>query len=97
MSDIQFGFALVISVIIYNFKTQIILFLNILLERYNISLRLKDELFNYLLAVVLALVLGFGMLSGVKQKGGDVTDGFDNMQGFGNNRPNPLFDIDTYW
>jgi hypothetical protein len=46
------------------------------------------------------ITLFLGMLGGNKigkQKYGNVSDGFEKVRPKDLDRPNPLFDIDTYW
>jgi Na+-driven multidrug efflux pump len=64
----------------------------------SIGLEIKQVYISYFLFIALMVVLVFGMLttSTVHQDYSNVTQGMEKLQKQ-NERPNPWFDIDTYW
>jgi hypothetical protein len=99
VSNGLFGIVLVILGIFYGLKDYITDFLNKTFFNQFDNITFKSEYLSYLLFALLMATLVFGMLSGDKivQNYGNVSAGFENLKPSDRDRPNPLFDIDTYW
>ncbi len=98
MSESQFLLILLILGLIYGFENKITSYIN---KKFfeDIDFKLNSKYLSYILALILALTLVFGMLLGTKTKKtfSNVSQGFEKARSPGEDRPHPLFDIDTYW
>ncbi len=99
MSESLFGVVLIVLGIIYGLKDYVTNLINEELEKNDSSFKLKSEYVSYLLFIVLAVTLVFGMMLGTKTKTtfDNVSSGFEKVRAKDDGRPHPLFDIDTYW
>ncbi len=98
MSETQFLVILIILGIIYGFENKVTAFLNKKFFK-NSDFKLNSVYMSYILALILALTLVFGMLLGTKTKKTfkNVSQGFEKIRAKDDGRPHPMFDIDTYW
>ncbi len=97
MSETAFAFSLILLGIGFGLKSALTNWLN---KTLSLGFKIKESYFSYFLMVLLILVIVLGMFFGtsVKKKYSNVSDGFEKARGTSDkNRPNPLFDIDTYW
>jgi len=99
MSNTQFGLILLILGILYGFKDKITYKINQYIFQDTKNSYFKSIYLSYTLFFILLISLVIGMLSGQKtvKKYGNVSDGFEKVRPKNMDRPNPLFDIDTYW
>ena len=63
---------------------------------FDLSIKFQSEWIVYVVFVLLVVVISLGMLLDTKTEGA-LSKGFSNMEPSVNQRPNPLFDINTYW
>ncbi len=101
MSNAQFGLILLSLGIVYGLENKITKYINdnFIIDKFE-NFRITNKHISYLLFIILSITLVVGMLSGdkiVNSNYGNVSDGFENVKPKDMDRPNPLFDIDTYW
>lgn len=99
MNESLFGILLVVLGVTYGLKDTIVNLLNKLFFTQKDGFKIQSLHITYILMFILALVLAVGMTMGqeVQRKTyGNVSDGFEKMRN-PDDKPNPLFDIDTYW
>ncbi len=99
MSETNFAFILLLLSLAYGFKSKITKIINQIFFKNYDNFELKSKYISYLLFIILIFVLVFGMMLGTKTEKtyGNVSEGFKKVRTKGEDRPNPLFDIDTYW
>ena len=99
MSESLFATLLIILALLYGFKKQITKFINVILLQDKTNTTFKSVYLSFTLFILMFVVLIYGMLYGtkVKTKFSNVSQGFEKIKPKNSDRPNPLFDIDTYW
>jgi hypothetical protein len=71
---------------------------NLINENFSLNSKFQSEWIVYALTVFFIIVIAMGMLmDNTKSKYGQVSEGFQNLKPKKDTRPNPLFDINTYW
>ena len=97
MTVSQFLFILLLLGITYGFKDKITKLINQTLLQNSDNFKIKSIYISYFISILLFLTLILGMLVGssTKEKFGNVDEGVQKVKN--KDRPNPLFDIDTYW
>ena len=99
MDEGLFAILLVFILLLFIFNNNIANFTNKTLHNNDISFNFQKVYISYLAFIILSLVLIIGMASGTKtkQKFKNVSSGFEKARTKDDDRPHPMFDIDTYW
>ena len=63
----------------------------------NFDTDFQSEWIVYFLTIAFIVVIAMGMLLDDTSSPNKLSDGFKNMKPSSNDRPNPMFDINTYW
>ncbi|MEA3498130.1 MAG: hypothetical protein U9R16_03625 [Campylobacterota bacterium] len=93
MSGLAFIISIAILLIIFILRFKITNFIN---ESFNFNF--QSEWIVYILTIIFIIVIAMGMLmDDTKKKYGEVSEGFKNLKPKQDDRPNPMFDINTYW
>lgn len=95
MNITSFLLSLSILVIIFLMRKEIVSIIN---KKFN--LQIGSEIIVYIISIFFIIIIGVGMLrDGTKEKYSDIGEGIKSLdpQNDEKARPNPLFDIDTYW
>ncbi len=99
MNESLFGILLVVLGVTYGFRNKITTLLNKLIFTQDDEFKLERQHLTYFLMFLFAIVLALGMTMGkdVQRKTyGNISDGFEKVRN-PDDKPNPLFDINTYW
>ncbi len=98
MNESLFGTILIIIIVSYGFTGFIVRLVNRNIFTTDDGFKLKNKHLNYFLFFLMLITLVMGMLLGTKTKTtySNVSEGFDKIR-HKDDRPNPYFDIDTYW
>ena len=91
MTAISYIIYLVILLIIFLFKEQLTDYLNL---KLNMDIKIKSVWIIYFLSVIFVIITSLAMLIA---NNSEVTDGFKNLKPSAQNKPNPMFDINTDW
>jgi len=95
MTGISFVLSIIILTIIFLVRIKIVEMIN---NNFNLKTKVESEWVVYFIVFVFIIVIIAGMLlDGTKKKYGDVSAGFEKIQSRPNDRPNPMFDVNTYW
>ncbi len=104
MSEGLFVIVVVVLLAMYITRDGIINFINTVFLSEERGIQINDVGFNYLLVFIGAITLVMGMLIGKdthKEKYGNISEGFEKHRskasGKDEDRPSPMFDINTYW
>ena len=99
MNEALFGLLLLSSILIYVTRSYTATKLNNILEVNNSHFKIKKIYISYFAFILLIIILIIGMASGTKTKKTfkNVSSGFEKVRAKDDGRPNPMFDIDTYW
>jgi uncharacterized membrane protein YhaH (DUF805 family) len=95
MTETSFALSLIILLLIFLMRFKITEFLN---ENLKVNFKFQSEWVVYFITITFMVVVIVGMLlDDTKNKYGEVSEGFKNLKPKQDTRPNPLFDINTYW
>jgi len=95
MTNLSFALSFAILVIIFLLRLKITDIIN---ESYKPKTTFQSEWIVYILSVLFVALILMGMLmDNTTQKYSDLSNGFEKLQSRPNDRPNPMFDINTYW
>jgi hypothetical protein len=99
MNNTQFVLILLILAIIYSLKDYITDKINQYIFPNTKKIHFKSIYLSYILFFILLISLVLGMQNSQQtvKKYSNVSDGFKKIRSKDKDRPNPLFDIDTYW
>ena len=92
MSALVFSLSLIIIVAILLLRFKIVNFIN---KNFNVDF--QSEWIVYFLTIVFMIVIAMGMLLDDTSTKNKLSDGFKKITPSQSNRPNPMFDINTYW
>ena len=95
MTDMSFVLSIIILTLIFLVRMKIVEMIN---NNFNLKTKVESEWVVYFITFAFIIVIIAGMLlDGTKKKYSSVSDGFEKIQSRPNDRPNPMFDINTYW
>ena len=92
MSSLVFSLSLIIIFAILLLRFKIVNFIN-----KNFDIDFQSEWIVYFLTIIFIVVIAMGMLLDDKSTKNKLSDGFKNITPTQSNKPNPMFDINTYW
>ena len=92
MSSLVFSLSLIIILGILLLRFKIVNFIN-----KNFDIDFQSEWIVYFLTIIFIVVIAMGMLLDDKSTKNKLSDGFKNITPTQSNKPNPMFDINTYW
>ncbi|MEA3553192.1 MAG: hypothetical protein U9R39_02185 [Campylobacterota bacterium] len=93
MSGLAFSISLLVILVVLLLRFKIVNFIN-----KNFDVDFQSEWIVYFLTIIFIMVIAMGMLlDDTKNKYGQVSEGFKNLKPKQEDRPNPMFDINTYW
>ena len=92
MSSLVFSLSLIIILGILLLRFKIVNFIN-----KNFDIDFQSEWIVYFLTIIFIVVIAMGMLLDDKSRKNKLSDGFKNITPTQSNKPNPMFDINTYW
>jgi len=92
LTSLVFSLSLIIILVILLLRFKIVNFIN-----KNFDVDFQSEWIVYFLTIVFIVVIAMGMLLDDKSTKNKLSDGFKNITPKQSNKPNPMFDINTYW
>jgi hypothetical protein len=92
VSSLVFSLSLIIILGILLLRFKIVNFIN-----KNFDIDFQSEWIVYFLTIIFIVVIAMGMLLDDKSTKNKLSDGFKNITPTQSNKPNPMFDINTYW
>ncbi len=93
MTPMLFVSSLVVLLVIFFLRDKTS---NIINDKLNLSFKFQSEWIVYLVSILLIITISLGMLLDTQTEGA-LSKGFSSMEPSAKQRPNPLFDINTYW
>ena len=93
MTGLVFSISIAIILAIFLLRFKITTFIN-----ESFDFKFQSEWIVYILSIVFIIIISMGMLMDeTKDKYSDVSEGFKNLKPKQDDKPNPVFDINTYW
>lgn len=90
MSLLAFSLSLIIILTVLLLRFKIVALIN-----KNFDIDFQSEWLVYFLTIVFIIVIAMGML--FDDSTNKLSEGFKNMKPSQSDKPNPMFDINTYW